>query len=233
MTISFCFTLKLNNSIDYLGIYQIMISKALECAKLYHKVIFYTDSETIPHLNISVDDIRLIDTTNFYFLDDFKIHLLSIISDDEVLVDTDLFLFRKLKLEEGFDIYTDWEDSSKNEWYSNHLNWFLDNGINTIIPEFGNKIISTPNIGILKIVNNELKKEYISLYYKIRDWALCKNNTITKGLSVILGQYLLGLLIENYKVGYCSSMKNNYIHLSGPKKFEKNILNTIIPKKII
>ena len=97
MIVSFCFTIKIINSMDNLERYQTMISKAVNCAKEHHKVIFYTDAETLPYLNITGVDIKLIETTNFYFVDDFKVHLLSIISDEEVLIDTDLFLFRKLK----------------------------------------------------------------------------------------------------------------------------------------
>jgi hypothetical protein len=73
---------------DNLERYQTMISKAVNCAKEHHKVIFYTDAETLPYLNITGVDIKLIETTNFYFVDDFKVHLLSIISDEEVLIDT-------------------------------------------------------------------------------------------------------------------------------------------------
>ena len=103
MIISFCFTIKIINSIDNLERYQTMISKAVNCAKEHHTVNFYTDAETLPYLDIEGVDIKLIDTNGFYFVDDFKIHLLSIISDEEILVDTDLFLFKELKLEDDKD----------------------------------------------------------------------------------------------------------------------------------
>jgi hypothetical protein len=209
-----------------------MISKAVNCAKEHHKVNFYTDTETLPHLNINDVQIKLIDTNDFYFVDDFKVHLLSIISDEEVLVDTDLFLFRELKLEDGVDMYADFMDSSKQKWYTEYLNWFIDNGVKELIPEFGDTIINVPNIGILKIQNIQLKEEYIELYYKTKEWVLSKDTRITKGVSIILGQYLLGLLIKKYKIAYCYNSKNHYVHLSGPSKFKKNILDTITPTKI-
>lgn len=231
MIVSFCFTIKIINSMDNLERYQTMISKAVNCAKVHHNVIFYTDIETLPYLDISGVDIKLIDTNEFYFVDDFKIHLLSIISDEEVLVDTDLFLFKELKLEDAKDVCVDFMDSSKQKWYTEYLNWFIDNGINELIPEFGNDIINVPNIGILKIQNSQLKKEYREMYYKIRDWVLSKDSKITKGISIILGQYLLGLLVQTYNVGYCYSSKNHYVHLSGPSKFKSNILNNIQPNR--
>jgi len=215
---------------DNLERYQTMISKAVNCAKEHHKVNFYTDTETLPYLNISGVDIKLINTTDFYFVDDFKIHLLSVISNDEILVDTDLFLFRELKLEDGVDMCADFMDSSKQSWYIEYLNWFIDNGIREILPEFGNDIV-VPNIGILKIQNDYLKNEYTELYYKIREWVLLKDNSITKGVSIILGQYLLGMISKQYKINYCYNSKNHYVHLSGPSKFKSNILNNIQPNK--
>ena len=231
MIVSFCFTIKIINSMDNLERYQTMISKAVNCAKEHHKVIFYTDAETLPYLNITGVDIKLIETTNFYFVDDFKVHLLSIISDEEVLIDTDLFLFRKLKLDDTADICVDFMDNSKQKWYTEYLNWFIDNGINELIPEFGQHTINVPNIGILKIKNIELKQEYKELYYKIKKWALSKDSEITKGISIILGQYLLAILLTKYKVSYSYNQKNHYVHLSGPSKFKSNILNNIQPNK--
>jgi hypothetical protein len=232
MIISFCFTIKIINSIDNLKRYQTMISKAVNCAKEHHIVKFYTDENTLPYLNIEGVEVKLIDTSDFYFVDDFKVYLLSVISEDEILVDTDLFLFRELKLEDGMDIYADFMDNSKQKWYTEYLQWFIDNGVNELIPEFYNITINVPNIGILKIQNTQLKEEYVELYYKIRKWVLSKDNRITKGVSIILGQYLLGLLIKKYKIGYCYNSKNHYVHLSGPSKFKKNILDTITPTKI-
>lgn len=229
MIISFCFTTKVINSMDNLDIYQNIITKAITFAKKYHKVNFYTDAETLSYLNISDVNIKLIDTNDFYFIDDFKIHLLSIISDEEVLIDTDLFLFNKLKLEDGHDIYVDFKDSSKNKWYTEYLNWCIDNGISEIVPEFGNVKIKPPNIGILKITNKELKSEYIELYNSVKKWILTKDKNINKGISIILGQYLLGIILQHkYKVYHCSG-KHKYTHLSGPIKFNKDILERYLP----
>lgn len=231
MIISFCFTIKIINSIENLEKYQTMIYKAVECAKIHHKVIFYTDIQTLPYLNLSDVDIKLVDTNGFYFVDDFKVYLLSIISDNEILIDTDLFLFRELKLENGYDAYFDFMDDSKKIWYTEYLKWFINNGIREIIPTFGMYDISVPNIGILKITNKELQKEYIELYHIVSEWVLTKDSNITKGVSIILGQYLLGLMLDKYNVWYCYNKKNHYVHLSGPSKFKKNILDTIYPTK--
>ena len=232
MIVSFCFTIKIINSINNLEIYQKMISKVVDCAKKYHKVKFYTDNETLSYLDIEGVEIELIDTNNFYFIDDFKVHLLSIISNEEILVDTDLFLFSELKLEEGKDIYVDFKDNSEKYWYGEYINWFIENGITDILPDFYKKNIQVPNIGILKIENEELKSEYINLYCKIRKWVLNKDIQINRGVSIILGQYLLALLIQNkkYKISYCFNDYNYYYHLSGPIKFENDIIDKTLSK---
>lgn len=232
MIISFCFTIKIINSMENLERYQKMISKSVECAKKHHKVKFYTDEKTLPYLDINDVEIILIDTSNFYFVDDFKIHLLSIISDNEVLVDTDLFLFIELKLEKEKDIYVDFRDNSSKYWYTEYLKWFINNDIEKILPDFYKKDLQIPNIGILKIDNIQLKKEYIELYYKIREWVLSKDKNVDTGVSIILGQYLLGLIIQNkkYKVSYCFNDYNYYCHLSGPIKFEKDIVEKTLLK---
>jgi hypothetical protein len=65
----------------------------------------------------------------------------------------------------------------------------------------------------------------------LKKWVLFKDEDVDRGVSIILGQYLLGMLIPGYSVKYCYKNKNNYAHLSGPIKFEKNLVNNIIPSK--
>jgi len=233
MIISFCFTIKILNKQSDLNLYVEMIQKSIECAKQHHKVKFYTDEETIKHISINDVEIQIIDTDGFYFADDFKIYLLDIIKDDEVIVDTDLFLFAPLNLEGEYDLYVDFKDNSGKYWYTEYLDWFVFNEIKEVFPNFNNEIISVPNIGILKFKNKELQKKYTETYYMVRKWVLSKDENIDRGISIILGQYLLGMLMLNYNVKYCYKKKNHYIHLSGPIKFEKDMINNIIPNKTI
>ncbi len=175
----------------------------------------------------------MVNTDNFYFVDDFKVYLLDIVEDDEVILDTDLFLFSPLYLEGGCDLYVDFKDHSGKDWYIEYLDWFIGNGITELIPNFNNEVIPVPNIGILKFKNKELQKKYTETYYIIKKWVLSKDKNIDRGISIILGQYLLALLMSNYKVKYCHKNKNHYIHLSGPQKFEKNVIDNIMPNKLI
>jgi len=231
MIVSFCFTKKLMSDPSNMEIYQKMISKSFECAKLHHEVKFYTDIETLPYLeHINIDKI-IIDTNGFYFVDDFKVKLLSIIKENEILIDIDLFLFEPLKLQDGYDIYVDFKDESTKSWYKEYLKYFIDNGITNIIPNFEQDFIEVPNIGVLKINDKNLKNKYINIYNKAREWVLSKDQNITKGVSIILGQYLLGLTLQNekYSAYYCYNSKNRYLHFSGPKKFRPGILDNLRP----
>jgi hypothetical protein len=209
-----------------------MIKKAIECAKQYHKVKFYTDKETINLIPLKDVEVHLVDTDNFYFVDDFKVYLLDIIEDNEVIVDTDLFLFAPLNLEGEYDLYVDFKDNSSKYWYTECLDWFIDNGIKELFPNFNDEIIPVPNIGVLKFKNKELRKKYTEAYYTLRKWVLFKDKDVGRGVSIILGQYLLGMLMAGYSIKYCYKNKNNYAHLSGPVKFEKNVLSSMVPSKI-
>jgi hypothetical protein len=234
--ISFSFTTKLLFNTSNTKTYLELLNKSIKFAKRYHKVKLYTDDVTLPIVsNIDVD-IVLVDTTGFRFIDDFKVYLLSHTSDDEVLVDVDLFLYKPLYLKDGCDIWVDFKDNSSNGWYRDYVKYCVDNGICNILPDFVQSSMSIPNIGILKIDNPYLKLDYIHSYNKIRDWLFTLDDEPNIGLSIILGQYLLGLLLKDgkYKVSYCHRNSNDYIHLSGPVKFREGILNTIEDtKKII
>lgn len=217
------------SDLSNLDIYQKIIYKSVNCAKLYHKVRFYTDVETLSYLeNIDVEKI-IIDTTNFYFLDDFKINLLSIIEKNEIIVDTDLFLFAPLQLNSEYDISVEFKDNCTKHYYPEYLKYFIENDIDELIPYFQKPIIYVPNIGILKIYNKKLEKEYVELYYKTREWLIKKNKNIERMSSIILGQYLLALIIENqkYTIDYAKLNKNRYIHFAGPTKFDINVINNI------
>lgn len=231
MVLCFCFTVRILNNKSFLNTYVEMIEKAIECAKQYHKVKFYTDEETSKLISATGIETNIVDTSNFYFIDDFKVYLLDVIKDEEVIIDTDLFLFAPLNLEGEYDLYVDFKDNSSKYWYTEYLDWFTSNGVRELLPAFNSQIITVPNIGLLKFKNKELQKNYVEMYYVLRSWVLSKNQNIDRGVSIILGQYLLGMLMAGYNIKYCYKNKNNYAHLSGPIKFEKNMISNIVPSK--
>ena len=231
MVLCFCFTVRILSSKSYLNTYVEMIEKAIECAKQYHKVKFYTDEETSKLISATGIETNIVDTSDFYFVDDFKVYLLDIIEDNEVIVDTDLFLFAPLNLEGEYDLYVDFKDNSSKSWYTEYLDWFISNGVRELFPDFNDEVITVPNIGVLKFKNKKLQKRYTEMYSMLRSWVLSKDKSVDRGVSIILGQYLLGMLMTEYSIKYCYKNKNNYAHLSGPIKFEKNMISNIVPSK--
>ena len=234
MVICLCFTKKVLSNLDNLGLYKEMLSKSVEFAKKFYKVILYTDNETLPDLEGIEVEKRLIDSSDFYFIDDFKVNLLEkVLREDDVLIDVDLFLFKPLNLKEGYDLYVDYKEKSTEDWYTQYIDVLLEHGIRDLIPEFGSKTYFPPNIGIIKFTNLEYKKEYIKTYNKLKNWIKDKNITLDRGASMVLGQYTLALLNSDnkYRIYYCRNQNtgNNFLHLSGPIKFEKDALKKYLP----
>lgn len=240
MIISFSFTLRIMPPEDgLLEFYMKMLYKSIYTAREHHRVVLYTDELTLPHLSHINVEKRIVDTTEFYFMDDFKIYLMDNISEEEVLVDTDLFLWKPLSMPDGYDLYVEHRENARKWWYTEHYQYFIDGGIQDIIPNFNKEVIHAPNIGIFKFKNEELKRNYIELYNKVRKWTLDKP-IIYPGASVILGQYLLGILLteKKYKVCYMRKVEDNYYtHYAGKTKFKEgaidNLIIKFIPSKLI
>jgi len=234
MVICFCFTKKVLSNLDNLDLYREMLSRSVEFAKKFYQVILYTDSETLPDLETIQVEKRLVDSSDFYFIDDFKVDLLEkVLCEDSVLIDVDLFLFKPLNFKEGFDLYVDYKEKSTEEWYTRYINVLLENRVTDIIPEFGSRTYFPPNIGIIKFTNLEYKEQYIKLYKKLKTWIKDKNINLDRGASMVLGQYTLALLNSDnkYRIYYSRNQNtgNNFLHLSGPIKFEKDALKKYLP----
>lgn len=234
MVICLCFTKKVLSDLSKLDLYKEMLSKSVEFAKKFYQVILYTDSETLPDLETIQVEKRLVDSSDFYFIDDFKVHLLDkVLCENSTLIDVDLFLFKPLNFQEGFDLYADYKEKSTEEWYTQYIDILLENGVKEILPNFGSKTYFPPNIGIIKFTNVEYKREYIDTYTLLKNWIVNKGLKLDRGASMVLGQYTLALLnVDNkYRIYYCRNQNtnNNFLHLSGPIKFEKDALKKYLP----
>lgn len=234
MVICLCFTKKVLSDLSKLDLYKEMLSKSVEFAKKFYQVILYTDSETLPDLETIQVEKRLVDSSDFYFIDDFKVYLLDkVLCENSTLIDVDLFLFKPLTFQEGFDLYADYKEKSTEEWYTQYIDILLENGVRELLPDFGSKIYFPPNIGIIKFTNLEYKRKYIDTYNLLKNWIANKNLNLDRGASMVLGQYTLALLNTDnkYRIYYCRNQNtsNNFLHLSGPIKFEKDALKKYLP----
>jgi hypothetical protein len=240
MIISFSFTLRIMPPEEgLLEFYMKMLYKSIYAAREHHKVILYTDELTLPHLSHIHVEKRIVDTTGFLFLDDLKVHLLSIISSDEILIDIDVFLHKPLELPNDFDLYIDYMDLSYEWYYTQPYEYFVSKGIRTAFPNYFDNIIDqSGNIGLLYFKNDELKKHYIQLYHKVRSWILGLSEGYEHS-AVFLGQYLLGVVLHrmDYKICYLKLTNNDYTHYAGQQKFKNNVIDNIPieypPKKLI
>mgnify|MGYP000870678580 CR=1 FL=1 len=166
-----CFTKKVLSDLSKLDLYKEMLSKSVEFAKKFYQVILYTDSETLPDLETIQVEKRLVDSSDFYFIDDFKVYLLDkVLCENSTLIDVDLFLFKPLNFQEGFDLYADYKEKSTEEWYTQYIDILLENGVRELLPDFGSKIYFPPNIGIIKFTNLEYKRKYIDTYNLLKNW---------------------------------------------------------------
>ena len=221
MKLAYCFTIRIMRE-GRLEFYKKLLEKSIYSGMRFHSVTLYTDKETLPHLNHIQCKKVLVDTDEFYYLDDFKIHLLSVLDNDVVLVDTDVIFWHKLNLPDGYDMYADRTEDTFNENYSWNYQHFLDRGVLDIYPQFLPAPPLAPNIGILYFNNQKLKSDYIQLYHMVRKW-LVGGERRYNGSSIILGQYLLATLIQSggYNVYYLFNTPHNlYDHHCGEQKFK-------------
>ena len=91
------------------------------------------------------------------------------------------------------------------------------------------KLPFVPNIGLLKINNKKLLTDYIEQYSYYRKDILNKFDNTFLSFSILLGQYLLGMLLYEGNYSYLSIRSVNtpdvYEHLGGPQKFKMLMSN--------
>ena len=228
MIISFCFTVKIMDW-SKLDFYKMLVYKSIETAKQHHKVILYTDSESLPHFEHLSVEKKVVDTTDFLFMDDLKIHLLTIMSRDEILIDTDLFLHKPLELPNGYDMYLDYTDLTTEWHYNIPYDYFVSKGIRESFPNYFDTIVPySGNIGILHFTNDEFKQRYIELYSNVREWVLSLNEWY-EHTAVFLGQYLLGVVLHKSSYSVCplKQTNNDYTHYASYLKFEDGVIENI------
>tara|TARA_B110000285_G_C14861231_1_gene484682 strand:+ start:74 stop:781 length:708 start_codon:yes stop_codon:yes gene_type:complete len=194
----------------------------------FFKFKIVTDSDTVADLNHLTKDIEIVDTKKFVFLDDFKISLLETLLPDEILVDPDILMKRKPIIENNKDIIFDYEDSPQQKWYIQEIEELKGTLLYDRIKQAKN-IPFIPNIGFLRINNTALLSEYIKMYKVYSKDILDKIQVSFPKFSILLGQYLLGILLYEGNYSYFNLRRVNsgkvYIHLGGEQKYRKFKVN--------
>lgn len=205
---------------------KVLLAKFYETNKIFHEIELVTDEQSHKLLSfVEFDNVRYVETESFNFVDDFKIHLLQTLKQDEIIIDYDIFLKKPLTVSNNYDLIIErYEEDFAEKIYKDLISkseitfnkqYFLN------IENLNN----VPNIGVLRINNDNLLKEYTALYTAMS--VEFKNNATAQGYaynqySVLFGQLLLRKILNDSRYStFCAKefSKNNYIHLNGENKF--------------
>lgn len=220
----YCFTKKLAANNEEYNISLKVLSDSINLLSKHYDFRLVTDKVTYDDLKSLSNNISFADTDDFLLVDDFKIQQVKHLKDNEVLVDPDILIYSPLEIYLTDDLIFDYKDRPYEKWYTQNKDLLEGTLLNKKIqssktPGF------IPNIGFLKINNSILLNDYISQYEMYRKDIIQKLSNKARGLSIMLGQFLLGLLLSEGKYSYLSTRGYNtgqvYVHLGGPQKFKK------------
>ena len=223
----YCLSKKLAKTEDGWKTTLELFKKSVEMSSRFHKVKLYTDLETKDDIDFDIDT-EILEVEDISFLDNYKIQVLPLLKDNEILIDPDLFIKKELVIDSSKDLVVDRPDSSNNKWYDIEFDMAKEYKFSELIKFKKNVII--PNIGILKFFNKELQKKYIDNYNKIKSFTLDESLPPFPRFSILLGQVSLENILsrDTYNIEYCSRKKqNDYIHLAGEEKFSENVLDNL------
>jgi len=84
---------------------KFLLQKFYEINKKYHEIELVTDVESHKLLEYIVfDNVRYFDTKPFKLIDDFKIFLLPLLKENEIIVDFDVYLKKPLVVDTKNDL---------------------------------------------------------------------------------------------------------------------------------
>ena len=244
LTLVYCFTFKLTEPeilVKYKQKIIEILNTSITFSKRFHSVVLYTDYETLDSVKGLDVEIRLVNSKDFIFTDDFKLSLHPNLLPNEILIDFDVFLESELRIDSSKDLVLEkYEDPKYFYRYERTLNQLSSY---KIIDDFTNLIISKdqmPNIGILKVYNESFWEKYIILYHHFRSTLLLQltpeDNPIK--YSAMLGQYTLNslLLVEKPSLFICNKNNNSYLHINSYEKYLRplnELIGPILPKRLI
>jgi len=228
ITYVYCFSKNLAVNEEQYAISLTLLKQSIKLVSKHSNYRLVTDDSTYKDLKNLSNDITMIDSSDFKFLDDFKLSLLKDLKFNEMLVDPDILMFKKPMVDSNTDLIFDYKDSPRKYWYEEDIRavegTLLYDKIKSV-----KKLPFVPNIGLLKINNKKLLTDYIEQYSYYRKDILNKFDNTFLSFSILLGQYLLGMLLYEGNYSYLSIRSVNtpdvYEHLGGPQKFKMLMSN--------
>lgn len=213
--------------------------------KNIHSVKLYTDEESYYLFENKFDTIITASTQNLVLLDDLKLSVLPLLSENELLFDGDIFLEHPLSLNTEKDVICERITFFSGSpylaiKYIPAADLYIKNGIKNVLPFFNNEMVWSPNIGMLYFNNKTAQSNFLTSYALMRDWFIENLESLSGLISAdfrnyaTIAQYLLSLVCEenNYTIeGFKST--NSYTHLDGPIKFADNLNYYYFKSKVI
>ena len=146
----YCFSKKLSVNDEQYKVNLELFSESTKLLARYFNFKIITDTYTVKDLENFTENIEIVDTDKFFFIDDFKIKILQNLKSNEILIDPDIIVKRRPKYELTADIIFDYEDSPLEEWYLEDIE----------------KIKNTEFYSKLKSIKNIQKGEEILINYQ-------------------------------------------------------------------
>ena len=224
----YCFSKKLAANEEQYTINLLLLKKSIEHIKKLYDYRIITDEQTIDDVKALSDNIEIVNSDNYIFLEDIKTSLVSSLTDNELIVDPDLFIYRELGITLDYDIIFEHIDIPTNPWYSNYIEGLKGTLLYDRILSAG-KIPFVPNIGFFRIMNSNLQSDFLQQYSIYRENILSKNLQNPNQYNLLLGQYLLGIVLYEGNYSYLNTSSINkgevYHHFAGPNKYRKFKVN--------
>lgn len=222
-----------------------LYTETYESNKNIYSIKFYTDNQSVSLFEKKIDNIKIVDTSHHVLLDDLKLSVMESLSENELIFDGDIFLEHSLSIPTDNDVICERITFFDNfpqarQKYKNAADLYISNGVQTVIPFFNNYQPWSPNIGMLYFYNKDAQKKYLEYYYILREWFIDNDIEGKYGLMrkdirnyATIGQYILGLVCENFNYSIDEFRKNNsYTHLDGPIKYAENLNYQFFKNKV-
>jgi hypothetical protein len=204
---------------------------SIKLSSQYHNIKLYTDEYGADKLGNFVDEVRFLKKNKNYLWSEAKFEALSTESIDSIIIDGDIFLDSNLKYDNDGVVFHNYDSQSVIDfYYTSAILEFDAYNIIDVFPYWKTDCKKAINIGILGFFSEELKKEYLDFYYKIKDWYFTIYPTkLHKRLdTMVIGQYSLGCLLDSKCVKEQPlETTNNYSHFHGGIKYENFFIKMV------
>jgi hypothetical protein len=202
---------------------------------LGYETVLYGTSDVIGKLGEYVDETHTIDDLDYTFFDDLKLHILSTRTDEYIILDGDVFLHERLKINKESILSIDTIILEQKEGYAKDcLDILNEFELNKIINEWNPVLKSSFSTGIFYWKGqNELLQYFLDSYNKLRKWYLENENILTnrniefhsnKSLSShFIFEHLLYKIVQYHELKFNELDKSNsYYHWQGQDKFDND-----------